>query len=332
MTTTEGNVHGFDELGQEVLWSSRGQQVMMQWEKQYMELCVDALAIQPSDRVLEIGFGLAYSASHIQTFRPRSHTVIECDRETLQRAQQFAAAHRGVEIVAGTWQQQLHTLGQFDCIFFDDYPLPELEFLLAKDSRWHVFLDVVLEHCANGARVSGYLAREVDLQRPGCRVAVTTVQVGVPENCNYFPHKAALVPVITVVDSLVAGRGAGAGVDSLAFLPRASKKFKRAFENASRTGLAQPVIFPRERGQIAEIRDLLLAHEMAELSHEQSDSFGDEDDEDGAMNSEAASMDLSPYEDGKNSRRSSHYNDEQSRREFLSTLRSRAAASKQKFG
>ena len=125
--TTQGNCKRLDEVGQEILLSSRGQQVMMQWEKQYMELCVDALAIQLTDRVLEIGFGLAYSSSRIQSFQPQSHTIIECDRETLQRAQQFSRKYKGVEIMSGTWQNVLPTLDQFDCVFFDDYPLPELE-------------------------------------------------------------------------------------------------------------------------------------------------------------------------------------------------------------
>ncbi|RLN48511.1 hypothetical protein BBJ29_001769 [Phytophthora kernoviae] len=124
--TTQGNVKGLDELGNEVLWSSQGQQVMMQWEKQYMHVTVDALVIHPTDRVLEIGFGLAYSASHIQTYKPKSHTIIECDQETLQRAKSFADIHEGVQIVAGMWQQTLQTLDTFDCVFFDDYPLPEL--------------------------------------------------------------------------------------------------------------------------------------------------------------------------------------------------------------
>ncbi|POM68984.1 Hypothetical protein PHPALM_14783 [Phytophthora palmivora] len=228
-----GNRKTLDELGQEVIWSSLGQQVMMQWEKKYMEQCVNALAILPTDRVLEIGFGLAYSASHIQTFQPKSHTIIECDQETLQRAQQFAARHRGVEIVAGTWQQQLPTLDQFDCIFFDDYPLPELELEnpLARSrafgrqrSRWHEFLDVALKHCATGARISGYLARKLDLKRPGCQISVSRVPVDVPEHCNYFPHKTALVPVIRVTDRDVAG-GFNLEVEALLPLPHMSKKF-----------------------------------------------------------------------------------------------------------
>ncbi|KAG7402004.1 hypothetical protein PHYBOEH_008525 [Phytophthora boehmeriae] len=124
--TTQGNVKGLDELGNQVLWSSLGQQVMMQWEKNYMHVTVDALRILSTDRVLEIGFGLAYSASHIQSFKPKSHTIIECDQETLQRAREFADVHEGVKIVSGVWQQTLHTLDTFDCVFFDDYPLPEL--------------------------------------------------------------------------------------------------------------------------------------------------------------------------------------------------------------
>jgi hypothetical protein len=126
-TTTRGNAFAVDAQGEAVLLSSHGQQVMMQWERSYMERCVAALRIQPCDRVLEIGFGLAYSATHIQTFRPHRHTIVECDLAVLERARAFASQRKGVEIADGTWQTVLPTLGAFDCVFFDDYPLPELE-------------------------------------------------------------------------------------------------------------------------------------------------------------------------------------------------------------
>ncbi|KAG3120746.1 hypothetical protein PI124_g1446 [Phytophthora idaei] len=334
--TTQGNSKGLDELGQEVLWSSRGQQVMMQWEKQYMEVCVDALAIQPTDRVLEIGFGLAYSATHIQRFRPRNHVIIECDRETLQRAQQFAVNHSGVVIVSGTWKRQLPTLDQFDCVFFDDYPFTELEqgnpltsdgALGRQRSRWHDFLDIAVKHCTTGARITGYLARQLDLQRPGCQVSVSRVQVDVPEHCNYFPHKTALVPLITVVDPIAAASSANAGIDMLLPLPHSSKKFERAFECASSSerGL-HAAGFPREREQITEIRDFLLAHELCAFSYEQRDDIersggGTEDDQ--PSNESILYGEQHEKEEG-----SIHYNDEKSRREFLRTLRNKAAASK----
>ena len=52
-------------------------QVMMEWEKPYMEACIDLL--DPSGQVLEIGFGLGYSAAVIcNNKNVNQYTVIEC--------------------------------------------------------------------------------------------------------------------------------------------------------------------------------------------------------------------------------------------------------------
>ena len=64
-----------DEQGKEVLLKDGKFQVMMEWEKPYMHACIDAL--KPFGDVLEIGFGLGYSAERIQTYHPKSHTIIE---------------------------------------------------------------------------------------------------------------------------------------------------------------------------------------------------------------------------------------------------------------
>ena len=59
-----------DDLGHEVLLKDGKFQVMMQWEKPYMQACIDAL--KPTGDVLEVGFGCGYSATHIQTYHPKS--------------------------------------------------------------------------------------------------------------------------------------------------------------------------------------------------------------------------------------------------------------------
>jgi len=112
---------GLDEKGQEILLKDGRYQVMMAWEKPYMEACIDAL--KPSGDVLEIGFGLGYSANRIQSYHPKTHTIIECDPVVASKANEWAKNHPGVKIIEKTWQEVLPSLGQFDTIFFDDYPL-----------------------------------------------------------------------------------------------------------------------------------------------------------------------------------------------------------------
>ena len=115
----------YDKHGKEILLKDQTFQVMMEWEKPYMEACVDAL--KPFGDVLEIGFGCGYSASHIQTYKPKSHTIIEYHPVVLKKAYEFAKKHKGVKIIEDTWQNALCSLGVFDCVFFDDYPLESPE-------------------------------------------------------------------------------------------------------------------------------------------------------------------------------------------------------------
>lgn len=121
-----------DEEGNEVLLKEGRHQVMMAWEKPYMEACIRALS--PRGSVLEIGYGLGYSARAIQEFKPKKHTIIECDETVLHKAKEFSGLHKNVEIIQGTWQETLPSLGEFDAIFFDDYPLDSEELIPQKDT------------------------------------------------------------------------------------------------------------------------------------------------------------------------------------------------------
>ena len=60
-----------DEYGKEILLQDDEHQVMMEWEKPYMEACIDKL--QPKGDVLEIGFGMGYSATAIQKYKPKQY-------------------------------------------------------------------------------------------------------------------------------------------------------------------------------------------------------------------------------------------------------------------
>jgi hypothetical protein len=110
-----------DAHGKELLLKEGKFQVMMEWEKPYMEACIDAL--KPFGDVLEIGFGCGYSATRIQTYHPKSHTIIECDPVVVELARQFSQKYPHINIIENTWQDALESLGVFDAIFLDDYPL-----------------------------------------------------------------------------------------------------------------------------------------------------------------------------------------------------------------
>ena len=103
---------------------SKSHQVMMEWEKPYMESMVEKL--NPSGDVLEIGFGMGYSANAIQKFHINSHTIIESDENVLKKLKEWAPLQKNpVNIIEGCWQYLLPSMTQkFDTFFFDDYIHP----------------------------------------------------------------------------------------------------------------------------------------------------------------------------------------------------------------
>lgn len=124
-----------DDQGKDVLLKDGKFQVMMEWEKPYMEACIDAL--KPFGDVLEVGFGLGYSAKRIQSYHPKSHTIIEYHPEVAKHAREWAKQYPHVTILEDTWQNALSHIGVFDCIFFDDYPLhseQEMQHMLKESS------------------------------------------------------------------------------------------------------------------------------------------------------------------------------------------------------
>lgn len=114
-----------DEFGKEILLKDGELQLRMEWEKPYMEACIDTL--DPKGDVLEIGFGLGYAATRIQKHKPKSHTIIESNPEIAEKAKQWAEKQKGakIQIIEDTWQNSLSKLSAFDAIFFDDYALVE---------------------------------------------------------------------------------------------------------------------------------------------------------------------------------------------------------------
>lgn len=202
-----------DANGEEELLDQNGTQIMMPWERPYMVRCIDALQIDSSCSVLEVGFGCGYSAERIQNARPRMHCIIECADVVLERLKPWAARRKNVIVCQGTWQRMLPSLGVFDRIFFDDFGAPGLaedEMSHCSDEAYrsryeaakthmHAFIDIVLEwHARPGTRISGYLSgTPVKIDRSDTVYTCQRMPVRPPSHCHYFSESVAMVPVWT---------------------------------------------------------------------------------------------------------------------------------------
>ena len=102
----------------------RGFQVMQRWEEPYMKALADLVARAGGD-VIEVGFGMGISAAFIQGCSPRSHTIIEANRDVANSARAFAEKHPNVTVIEGFWQDVTTQLASssYDGVLFDTYPV-----------------------------------------------------------------------------------------------------------------------------------------------------------------------------------------------------------------
>jgi len=187
-----------DNLGNKILVNELGDQVMMSWEKEYMNALVDN--IKPHGDILEIGFGLGYSATRFLEHNIKSYTVIECDDGVLEEAHKWANEnkHIPINIIKGKWQDVLHVTNDFDCFFFDDYPLERED---EDDIRVYDFQYRIMEnHVRKNSKLTWYCQVLLwYLTSSDTNYETKKIIVDVPENCKYSVTGKVVfyMPVVT---------------------------------------------------------------------------------------------------------------------------------------
>lgn len=191
-----------DEHNKEILIDeSIDYQVMMEWEKPFMEALIDNL--KPTGNVLEVGFGMGYSANQIQKYDIDSHTIIEQDEVVLEKLSDWSKQQKNpVNIIEGSWQEKLKELDKFDSVFFDDSP--SSNYKDDYDVRTFLFYyNIITNHANPGCRMSWYV------DGPTYWVVNSFIDweckefnIDIPDNCNYIDSfsknsKRLYLPVIT---------------------------------------------------------------------------------------------------------------------------------------
>lgn len=111
------------EFREDQIWCEGfNQEVMMEWERPLMQKMADEVCHNRGD-VLEVGFGMGILAGCIQEYRPRSHTIVDCHPQILERLRKWATNRPNVRIVEGMWQDVLGDLSRcrFDGITWDTF-------------------------------------------------------------------------------------------------------------------------------------------------------------------------------------------------------------------
>lgn len=205
------NILTKDENKKDIIFDSTlKHQIMMEWEKPYMEACIQKL--EPFGDVLEIGFGLGYSATEIQKYQIKSYTVIECDIDTYERALIWKKKYNHtINVIHDRWENIYHSLPKFDCIFFDDFDIKTLE-LCKKDPytpcRNINFIEKIKNNLKKYSKFSFYCAineKNEELYKKQWnntlkfylkKIDFEKYEINVPKNCKYIVDQSLYCPLI----------------------------------------------------------------------------------------------------------------------------------------
>ena len=194
-----------DICGNDILEDEdKNHQIMMEWEKPYMEKSIEIL--QPFGKVLEIGFGLGYSATKIcEMENVTEYNVIECSPvvweifELWKEKQIKLKPDLTINLIKGRWQDILQTLSTFDTIYFDDY---NGDCFMETLTRYNKFMfEILNEHVNIGTKLCNYSTNKTNiLSKINCvSYKCYDFKIEIPDYCRYTKGDLMYIPIYTVI-------------------------------------------------------------------------------------------------------------------------------------
>jgi len=130
----------------QILDTEIGWEVMSDWEDPIMVKHGEIVTKNGGD-ILEFGFGMGISATHIQSHDINSHTIIEINDDVYERLLIWAEDKPNVIPVKGDWADSIPTDKKYDAVFYDPY---------GDMKNKPLFPWLIAPYCKEGAIVSWY--------------------------------------------------------------------------------------------------------------------------------------------------------------------------------
>lgn len=197
----------------EKLVDDQNRGVMMQWETPLMEAHAKLMCGEDASqkRVLNVGFGMGIIDTFLQAHQPKEHVIIEAHPQVYAKALADGWDKKpGVKIVHGRWQDVIHTLGEFDAIFFDTFGEGDAEM-----DMFHQNLPQILKSDGVYSWFNGVCPDNIFFQGVACELFKTElaeigfqtefvsqpIDVSDPEmwkgtNFKYFHHNTYFMPAV----------------------------------------------------------------------------------------------------------------------------------------
>ena len=176
-------------------------QVMMEWELPYMEESIKFF--NPKGSVLEIGFGMGYSATKL-CLHPdvTSYTVIECSPIVWDKFEEWKSelqSEKEITLIKGRWQDVLQTLGEYDSIYFDDYNGDSMQEVLTRYDKF--MYEILSNHVKIGTKICNYSTiKENKYNNIDClKYEYHTYKIKIPIYCKYASGEEMYIPIYTVI-------------------------------------------------------------------------------------------------------------------------------------
>lgn len=177
-------------------------QVMQYWELPIMRQLA-LFATRGKGRVLEIGFGLGISANYVMQCGCSEYVIVEAHPEVAAKARDWAQQQSTrVTVVEEFWQNIINTLGSFDGVIFDTYPMRDDE----RSKNHYPFIPIAKTLLNKEGVVTYYSDETREFRQDHLRLILDNFDcvelccvnnLIVPDSCEYWKHDHMVVPCLS---------------------------------------------------------------------------------------------------------------------------------------